>query len=111
MNCSKFVEHVLRDHFKIEYTFPQSEGSLFNQSNQLKENIPLFAYPVETPVEGDMVVMHGARRLCHIGMFVPVGLKKCVLHSEARLKRAALHEIKNLHKYGYTLGGFYSWRR
>ena len=45
MNCSKFVEHVLRNQFGINYSFPQSEGSLFNQSQQNDENILLINDP------------------------------------------------------------------
>ena len=109
MNCSKFVEHVLRDHFKKDFQFPQSQGTLFNQSVQIKESLPQFCVETLEPKDGDLVLMHGARRMCHVGMFIKIGRKKFVLHTESRLKCAALHEINYLAKYGYSVGGYYAW--
>lgn len=111
MNCSKFVEHILRDHFKIDFNFPQSEGYLFRQSEQIRESIPLFASRTETPKDGDLVLMHGKRRMCHVGMFVKIGIKDFVLHTEVRLKTAALHPLNALFQYGYTVEGYYTWLR
>lgn len=109
MNCSKFVEHVLRDHFGIDYTFPQSRGSVFEQSNLIKKSIPEFSVETNEPKEGDLVLMHGIRRLCHVGMFVKIKRESFVLHTESKIKAAALHRIKDLSRYGYSLGGFYTW--
>lgn len=109
MNCSKFVEHVLRDHFKKDYKFPQSEGSLFNQSKQIRESIPLFATKTEKPQDGDLVLMHGRRRMCHVGVYIKIGRQNYVLHTESRLKTACLHSFKDLLFVGYTVEGVYSW--
>ena len=111
MNCSKFVEHVLRDHFKINYTFPQSEGSLFNQSQQLRDNIPKFTYKTDMPKDGDLVLMHGKRRMCHVGMYVKIGRAGYVFHTESSMKTAALHKICTVFFNGYTVEGFYTWRK
>lgn len=109
MDCSAFVQHVLKDHFKIEYTFPQSRGNVFEQSNLIKKSMPEFAKRTDKPKDGDLVLMHGNRRLCHVGMYVKIGLETYVLHTESTMKSAALHRIKDLTKYGYALEGFYSW--
>lgn len=110
-NCSKFVEFVLRDHFGIKYEFPQSKGSLFNQSMQIKESLPVFCRETVTPTEGDLILMSGIRRLCHVGMLVVVNGKKYVFHTESSMKTAALHEFKDLSYFGYFIEGFYTWAK
>ena len=63
---SKFYNNC--DHFGIKYEFPQSKGSLFNQSMQIKESLPVFCRETVTPTEGDLILMSGIRRLCHSGL-------------------------------------------
>lgn len=111
MNCSKFVEYVLRDHFKINYQFPQSQGSVFNQSQQIKDHLPKFCYKTDSPKDGDLVLMHGRRRMCHVGMYVKIGRSGYVLHTESSMKTAALHKISNVFFNGYTVEGVYTWRK
>lgn len=109
MNCSKFVEHICRDHFGRDYKFPQSEGSLFNQSIQIKESVPSFASRTDAPIEGDLVLMNGKRRLCHVGLYLKIGREEYVFHTESSKKTALLHRLKDLSSYGYTVEGIYSW--
>ena len=111
MNCSEFASHVLKDHFKKNYNFPQSEGSIFNQSAQIKESLPKFAYKTDTPKEGDLILMHGRRRMCHVGIAVKIGRSWYVLHTESSMKTAALHQINKVFFNGYTVEGFYTWLR
>lgn len=109
MNCSKFVEHILNDHFKKNISFPQSEGFIFRQSEQIKENLPSFCIETEDPRDGDLVLMRGIRRMSHVGLYVQIKKEHYVIHTEARLRTAALHKIKDLYLYGYGLEGFYTW--
>lgn len=111
MDCSQFVEHVLRDHFKIDYKFPQAKGNVFEQSNLIKKSIPSFAEKTETPVDGCLVLMNGTRMLCHVGLYVKIGNEDYVFHTESTMKSAALHRVKDLTGYGYSLEGFYRWLR
>lgn len=111
MNCSKFAEYVLRDHFKIDYSFPQSEGSIFNQSKQIKENIPLFCEPATDPKDGDLVLMHGIRMMCHVGLYVKLRHLPHVIHCESSIKTSALHRFSDLPMYGFTVAGVYTWRK
>lgn len=111
MNCSKFVEYVLKDHFGISMKFPQSEGSIFNQSKQIRDNVPLFCERTEDPEDGDMILMNGIRRMCHVGVFVSINRVRYVLHSESRMKGAALHRLSDLMNYGYSVEGFYKWQK
>lgn len=109
MNCSKFVEHVLRDRFGIDYDFPQSQGNVFEQSNLIKKSIPLFAEKTLNKKDGDLVLMNGARMLCHVGLYVNIKGEDFVLHTESKMKTAALHRLRDLGSYGYSVEGFYTW--
>lgn len=112
-NCSKFAEHVLQDHFKRQFIFPQSEGSLFNQSAQIKASIPLFCQgklsDMSLAEDGDLVLMHGIRMMCHVGLFVKINGFNYILHCEKSMGRAALHREKDLFQYGYRVEGIYKW--
>lgn len=109
MACAPFVEFILRDHFKIDYKFPQSQGNVFEKSNLIKNSIPLFAEPTKKPFDGCLVLMNGTRLLCHVGIYVNINGESYVFHTESTMKTAALHRIKDLSRYGYTLEGFYKW--
>lgn len=111
MNCAEFVEHVLREQFGRKYKFPQSRGSLFAETAQIKEEIPKYVRQTEDPMDGDLVLMHGKRLLCHVGIYVGLGVSDCVLHSEGRIKTSALHNIRDLKNFGYRLAGYYTWLR
>lgn len=111
MNCSKFCEFVLRDHFKKDFNFPQSEGTLFNQSIQIQKNIPLFAEKTSFPKDGDLVLMHGARRLCHVGIYVNINGIDYVLHCESAFKSSCLQRFSDLPLTGYKVHEVYSWLR
>lgn len=111
MNCAEFVEFVLRDHFGLHYEFPQSQGSLFAESRQIRENLEVFTERADIPRDGDLVLMNGARRTCHVGLYVKRGITEYVLHSEGRVKTSALHRMKDLINFGYTVAGIYTWRK
>lgn len=111
MNCSKFCEHVLRDHFGIDFNFPQSQGTLFAQSQQIRENMPTYCIKTDYPQDGDMVLMHGKRQMCHVGIYIRIGISGYVLHTESRLRTAALHKLNDLNAYGFYVEGFYKWRK
>lgn len=111
MNCSKFVEHILRDHFGKDYSFPQSSGNIFEQSNLIKRSYPKFTYQVSKPEEGDLVIMNGMRNLCHVGIYVKIGITEYVLHTESTLKTAALHSLRDLLHFGYSVASYHRWQK
>lgn len=112
-NCSKFVEHVLRDHFNINFNFPQTTGTIFAQSELIKKSMPVFSsYPNVTnnPIDGDLVLMHGKRLMCHVGLYLKINNIDYVLHSESSIGSSCLHKIRELRNYGYSLEGIYKWQ-
>ena len=113
MNCAEFTEHVLNDNFKLSFKFPQSQGSFFMESAQIKEEVFNYAYPVvtEEPVDGDLVLMSGKRRLSHVGLFVKIKDVRYVLHTQRSFGCACLHRISDLGFYGLFLEGIYKWQK
>lgn len=109
LDCTQYLEQVLRDHFKRNYTFPQREGSLFFRSHLIKKHLPTFCNKTETPKDGDLVLMHGLRRMCHVGLYVKGIVSGYVLHKDESMPSGAYHRIKDLVNYGYTVEGFYTW--
>jgi cell wall-associated NlpC family hydrolase len=110
-NCVEFVEFVMRDHFGVEYKFPQSEGNVFKNSQLIRENFDLYCERTDDPKEGDVVLMHGKRRMCHVGIYIPIKRSKYVLHSDMIMKTPALHNLNILSGLGYSVEGIYKWRR
>lgn len=111
MNCSKFCEHVLREEFGIDFNFPQSKGSLFAQSQQIRDELPVYCDRTDTPKDGDLILMHGRRLMCHVGLYVKIGITEYVLHTESSLESAVLQPLKSLINFGYSVEGFYKWRK
>ncbi len=113
LNCAEFVEHVLRNQFGIDFTFPQNRGSVFSQSAHLKSDFKNFVYPEKTdqPEEGDLILMNGIRKMCHVGLLVKIKNSDYVLHTQKNLGCACLHKLTNICDYGLSLEGIYKWRK
>lgn len=109
MNCTEFIEHVLRDHFQREYSFPQSRGSIFQQSLDIKEGLPQYCEETDDPQDGDVVLMNGLRSLCHVGLYVKYKGVDYVFHCEKRIGRAVMHRFSEINGYGYSIAGVYKW--
>ena len=109
MNCAEFVEYVLREQFDKEFLFPQSKGSIFLETEQIKDEMPKFVVSTSTPKDGDLVLMHGKRLMCHVGLYVRIGWVEYVLHTEGTIKVSSLHRINDLRLYGYKMAGYYTW--
>lgn len=112
-NCAEFVEFVLSKEFKINFKFPQSHGSFFEQSALIKKSINDFVYPEKTdePKEGDLVLMNGSRRICHVGLFVKIRNIAYVLHNQKQHSYSRLHRIDHLPYNGLLLEGIYKWQK
>lgn len=113
LNCAEFVEFVLKKQFKLHFYFPQNRGSIFSQSADLKKYIKTFVHPEKTnsPEEGDLVVMNGIRRMCHVGLLVKIKNDMFVLHTQKNLGCACLHKLKDIPNYGLNLEGIYKWQK
>lgn len=111
LNCAQFVQMVLAKEKGVNFQFPQCDGSVFAQSVAIKKNMPVFLQErVVQPVDFDMVLMHGIRRSCHIGLFAKIDGISYVLHSQKKFQMTCLHKIRDLSGYGLTVEGFYRWQ-
>lgn len=113
LNCAEFVEYVLEKQFGIKFIFPQNHGSVFSQSAQLRNEFTNYVFPEKTdsPSEGDLVLMNGVRKMCHVGILVKKKNSLYVLHSQKNLGCACLHKLKDISIYGLSLEGIYKWRK
>lgn len=113
LNCAEFVEYVLKKQFGITFYFPQNRGSVFSQSADLKKYIKRYVHPEKTdsPEEGDLVVMNGVRKMCHVGILVKIKNDFFVLHTQKNLGCACLHKLKEIKNYGLNLEGIYKWQK
>lgn len=110
-NCAELVRLVLNEKFGINYVFPQTKNSVRKDSEQIKENLSIYtSEQTDEPKEGDLVLMSGSNRLCHVGLYVLVNNKGHILHSMKNASTVCLHRLKDLNKYGLALNGFYKWQ-
>lgn len=110
-NCAELVRLVLREQFNIDFIFPQTKHSVRKDSQQIKANLSVFtSEQTKYPNEGDLVLMSGSSRLCHVGLYVTINNKGYVLHSMKNASTVCLHELKDLKLYGLVLNGFYKWQ-
>lgn len=107
IDCTQFVELVLNSEFNRSYRFPQGEGSIFQRANLLKKHMPDYVVETFDPKNGDLVLMNGERRQCHVGLYFDGG----VLHKDENMLSGSYHKIKDLMISGYTIRGFYTWVR
>jgi hypothetical protein len=113
MNCAEFTEYVLKDKFDLNFKFPQSQGSFFMESHQIKQEMFKFVCPVPTdePKDGDLVLMSGRRLLSHVGLYVNIKDQDYVLHTQKTFGCACLHKLKEISFYGLFFEGFYKWQK
>lgn len=113
MNCAEFTEHVLSDYFNMDFKFPQSQGSFFMESHQIRKEMYKFVSPTPTldPEDGDLVLMSGTKRLNHVGLCVRLKGVSYVLHTQKSFGCACLHKVSELSFYGLFLEGFYKWQK
>lgn len=108
--CGAFVAHVLKKEFNAKFVFPESTGSLKKDPELITNFLNGNLKKTENPIDGDIVLMSGDRRFCHVGIFVKINEKKFVLHTDRKMRYANLCDVRMINQTGYILEGFYSWR-
>lgn len=83
---------------------PEQDAAIAAYADQL-------AAPVETPQDGDAVLMReiGSGRAGHIGTYFFLNYTPYVLHTNALLGASVLHRLQDLSATGLTIEGFYRW--
>ena len=113
-NCAELVQLVLRKEFKkeIHYNFDMpEEGNVFGMSKEIqKQSKVFFDKKIEYPQEGCAVLMHGKRRLCHIGIATKIKHSWYILHSINTAKKCIRQRINSVNSYGLEIEGYYTWQ-
>lgn len=107
LDCTQFVELVLNSEFNRSYKFPQGYGSIFQRAYLLKKHMKDYVEETYEPKDGDLVLMNGNRRQCHVGLYFNGG----VLHKDEKMLSGSYHKLNDLIFSGYTVRGFYRWVR
>ena len=112
LNCAELVELVLKEIFNKPYKLPQTMGSIYKDSEQIKKRLVDYV-DGESKVkkEGDLIIMSGSTRLCHVGILVIINKKNYVLHSMKKAGTVCLHKFEDINKYGLIINGVYSWQK
>lgn len=113
-DCADLAIDVARELFGREIALPalrpRPQGTR-GQAAALRVAMGELAKPVETPADGDLVLMRlkGTEIAGHIGTYFFVAHEPHVLHTSLALGFSALHKIRDLARYGLQLEGWYRW--
>ncbi len=82
-----------------------------DQDAAIKDYCAELAHKVDTPQDGDVVLMTepGANVAGHIGTYFFLSYTPYVLHTTAHMGESKFHKIKDLASMGLTVEGFYRW--
>ena len=113
-DCATLVEEVLATEFGVHVSTPGRAASHGARARQIGEGIERLARPVETPADGDVVLMAriGRRRAAgrHVGVWwQPPQGEGHVLHALAGVG-ATLHPASRLAGAGLAIVGTYRVR-
>lgn len=110
-DCAELAQRVQREVFWREIALPsERDGGVFALSAQIQRLRDDYGSRTEQPVDGDAVLMLGAGRLWHIGVYVETCDIAYVLHAIRSAGQACLHKLRDLQRMGFTVEGFYKWK-
>lgn len=112
-DCADLVVDVAREQLGLEVALPGRAASLRARDAQIETLTTALAHPVDTPAEGDVVLMRAIGRRHpvgrHVGVWVhPPGHPPHVLHCAAGAG-TCLHPAAGLDARGYEVTGVYRW--
>lgn len=111
-DCADFVVHVQKELFGREVHLPGARPRGKYAGEHLHTASQAYAYPTDTPVEGDLALMFDtgdADIPTHAGVYVMLGGEPHVLHNAYRSGGSATHPVRALQKLGITIEGYYKW--
>lgn len=101
-DCWHFARRVWRERFGVEVpAVPVDVGNPFTARRVLRDHVERAEWmQVDTPSEGDGVMMAKGARVCHVGIWVNGG----VLHS---VEGAGVVWTVDVRRLGYRVAGYY----
>lgn len=111
-DCSELVEFVLKKERDIHFSFPRPGKNSAKRALAIFRNYKKFVHPepVDVPQDFDAVIMSGAKRFNHIGLYFKNKGREYCLHSSAKWGMVVCHETHRLKTYGLKIEGYYRWQ-
>lgn len=115
MDCADLAILVQRELFGRDVALPGKRPRPLAGADQaacIASHSAQLADPVQTPQDGDAVLMRdaGAAQAGHLGTYFFVNYTPCVLHTSHALGASVLHRVQDLPGYGLRVEGFYRWK-
>lgn len=108
-DCAGLVERVLREVFGREIALPKDRApDVPGLSMQIAERRSEFARRIDSPTDGDGVLMVGRGRVNHIGIYCRID-EGYVLHNMRNAGQVCLHRVRELDRYALFVEGYYRW--
>ena len=108
-DCAVMASDILAKHFGRIINLPSERDSgVRGTSKQIYSLKDEYAYPVQTPQEGDGVLMKMGR-LYHVGVYCLLDNIPYVLHNMKRTG-VVLHRVSALRALNTTVEGYYRWK-
>lgn len=107
--CSDLAALVQREVFGRDLHLPTEHGEgPFGRSAAISRNRDEFAQRVETPADGDGVLLRVRGHLQHIGVYCLIEGEAWVMHNQ---KNVGVHRtrLRELAQWGYAMEGYYRW--
>jgi hypothetical protein len=109
-DCASVAVRAVRAAIGREIHIPtERAGGWRGYSEQILAAKDGLALPVETPADGDGVLMVGRARLNHIGVMCLIGGERWVLHAMEAAGEVVRHRERDLAKFGLSIEGYYRW--
>lgn len=111
-DCADFVVHVEKGLFNREVHVPGARPRGKYASEHLHDSAQQYAFPTESPEEGDLVLMfdlNDTKVPTHAGVYVMLGGEPHVMHNALRTGGSVTHPLRHLPKLGITIEGYYKW--
>ena len=84
-------------------------ASRLGRTAQMADAVALYGDPVDSPQDGDAVLMWCLGRPSHIGVYCLLG-EPHVLHAMENAGHVCLHAIRNLTRLNLRVEGYYRWK-
>ena len=106
-DCATLAQEVLRTRFGVDLPLPASKPAVHHQVAQLDALRDELAVEINTPKEGDLVLMKCGGRLSHCGVFVVIGEVAHVLHAMRNAGQVVLHKLRELPRHNCQVASYH----
>lgn len=107
-NCGHLIERVQKEVFNrdVDFVVPKETDSYEHIKEEINKQRDK-CEQVDTPQEGDLVLLNNHGEAVHIGIVWFHGRKQYILHAMDRKKSVANTDIEALKRFGMSVEGYY----